>query len=81
LFLTPLVLIVSEFNRNYSQVDRLWSFLPAIYNAHYALWAHMAGLPTQKLDHIMAITTLWSVGPTSLRLDNPDRTEDPRRYA
>ncbi|KAF2802961.1 DUF1295-domain-containing protein [Mytilinidion resinicola] len=61
LFLTPLVLVVSEFNRNYSQVDRLWSFLPAIYNAHYTLWAHMAGLHTEKLDHIMAISTLWSI--------------------
>jgi len=55
------VLVVSEFNRNYSQVDRLWSLLPAIYNIHYTLWAHMAGLPAQKLDHIMAITTLWSI--------------------
>jgi steroid 5-alpha reductase family enzyme len=70
LFLTPVVLVVSEFNCNYSQVDRLWSLLPAIYNVHYTLWAHMAGLPAQKLDHIMAITTLWSVGfPSCARAD------------
>lgn len=32
LFLAPLFLIVSEINKNYSQVDRLWSILPTIYN-------------------------------------------------
>jgi len=59
LFLTPVVLIVSEVNRNYSQVDRLWSILPVIYNGHYRLWAHLAGLPAQRLDHILAVTVLW----------------------
>lgn len=59
LFLTPVVLIVSEINKNYSQVDRLWSILPVIYNSHYALWAHLAGLPAQRLDHVMAVTVLW----------------------
>ncbi|PSN67892.1 DUF1295-domain-containing protein [Corynespora cassiicola Philippines] len=61
LFLTPIVLILSEFNRNYSQVDRLWSILPVIYNCHYDLWAHLNGLPTQRLDHVMAVTVLWGV--------------------
>ena len=59
LFLTPVVLIVSEINKNYSQVDRLWSILPVIYNAHYALWAHLAGIPTQRLDHVLAVSVLW----------------------
>ena len=59
LFLTPVVLIVSEINKNYSQVDRLWSIIPVIYNSHYALWAHLAGIPTQRLDHVMAVTVLW----------------------
>jgi len=59
LFLTPVVFIVAEVNKNYSQVDRLWSLLPVIYNSHYALWAHLAGLPTQRLDHVMAVTILW----------------------
>ena len=59
LFVTPIVLIVAEVNRNYSQVDRLWSFLPVIYNCHYALWAHLAGLPTQRLNHVMAVSVLW----------------------
>jgi|SRR5690242_170144 len=59
LFMTPIVLVVSEFNRNYSQVDRLWSILPVIYNVHYDVWAHLNGLPTAKVDHIMALTVIW----------------------
>ncbi|KAF1958323.1 DUF1295-domain-containing protein [Byssothecium circinans] len=59
LFVTSIVFIIAEINRNYSQVDRLWSILPVIYNCHYALWAHQAGLPSQRLDHIMAVTVLW----------------------
>jgi hypothetical protein len=59
LFVTPIVFIVAEINKNYSQVDRLWSILPVIYNSHYTLWAHLAGLPTQRLDHVMAVTILW----------------------
>jgi len=60
MFLTPVVLALSEFNRNYSQVDRLWSLLPAFYNIHYAVWAHLNGLPTMKLDHVMAVSIIWS---------------------
>lgn len=61
LFLVPIFLVVSEANRNYSQVDRCWSILPTVYNAHFTLWAHMNGLPTQKLDNVLAFSTLWSV--------------------
>ena len=56
---TPIVLLVSELNRNYSQVDRLWSLLPVIYNVHYAVWAHLNGLPTLKLNHVMAVSLIW----------------------
>jgi hypothetical protein len=59
LFMTPVVFIVAEINRNYSQVDRLWSILPVIYNVHYDVWAHMNGLPTAKMDHIMALSVIW----------------------
>jgi steroid 5-alpha reductase family enzyme len=59
MFVTPLVLALSEINRNYSQVDRVWSVLPVIYNVHYAVWAHLNGLPTYKLDHIMAVSIIW----------------------
>ncbi|KAL5113268.1 hypothetical protein ACEQ8H_008860 [Pleosporales sp. CAS-2024a] len=60
LFLSCLVFVLSELNRNYSQVDRLWSILPGFYNVHYALWAHYNGLPTARLNHVMAVSVLWS---------------------
>ncbi|KAJ8117532.1 hypothetical protein OPT61_g1300 [Boeremia exigua] len=59
MFMTPVVFVVSEINRNYSQVDRLWSILPVIYNVHYDVWAHMNGIPTAKVDHIMALSVIW----------------------
>ncbi|KAF1834802.1 DUF1295-domain-containing protein [Decorospora gaudefroyi] len=59
MFVTPIVLALSEFNRNYSQVDRVWSMLPVVYNVHYAVWAHLNGLPTVKLDHVMALSIIW----------------------
>ena len=65
LFLSPVFLVAAEINRNYSQVDRFWSLLPTFYNAHYALYAHATGLPTQRLDALLAFSTLWSVGLTS----------------
>ena len=59
LFVTPVVLTVAEINRNYSQVDRLWSILPVIYNVHYIVWAHINGLPTLRLNHVMAVSLIW----------------------
>jgi hypothetical protein len=56
-----LTLIVSEINRNYSQVDRLWSILPNLYVVHIALWARVAGLPHGRVDLIAIYTTIWSV--------------------
>ncbi|KAK5727067.1 hypothetical protein LTR15_002959 [Elasticomyces elasticus] len=61
LALFPIFLIVSEINKNYSQVDRVWSILPTIYNAHYAIWARMNGLPTGKVDNVLAFSLLWTV--------------------
>ena len=61
LFLGPVFLIVSEVNKNYSQVDRCWSLLPTVYNAHFALYAHAAGLPTRRLDTLLVFSGLWSV--------------------
>jgi steroid 5-alpha reductase family enzyme len=58
-FLTPAVLAVSELNKNYSQVDRLWSIIPAFYNVHYAIWARLNGLPTYRLDHVLAVSVIW----------------------
>jgi steroid 5-alpha reductase family enzyme len=61
LFLAPIFLIVSEINKNYSQVDRLWSILPTIYNAHYCLYAHLSDLPTSRLDNLIACSVVWSL--------------------
>ena len=62
LFLFPIFLIVSEINRNYSQVDRCWSILPTIYNAHYTIYAYATGLATRRLDLLLLLSTFWSVG-------------------
>ena len=66
LFLAPIFLLVSEINKNYSQVDRCWSILPTLYNAHYVLYAHAAGLPTKRLDTLLIFSGIWSV-----RIDMP----------
>lgn len=61
LALAPVFLLISEINKNYSQVDRVWSLLPTLYNAHYVVYAHMSGLPTARLDNLIAVSTVWSV--------------------
>jgi hypothetical protein len=61
LFLAPLFLVISEITRNFSQVDRFWSILPTVYNFHFVLYAHLAGLPTQRLDNLLAVSVVWSV--------------------
>lgn len=61
LSLFPIFLLISELNKNYSQVDRVWSIVPTVYNAHFALFAHAAGLPTQRLDTLLGLSILWSV--------------------
>ena len=58
--LAPVVLVVSEINKNYSQVDRLWSILPSIYNVHYACYAYMAGLDTTRIGAVAIVSTIWS---------------------
>ncbi|CAI7584495.1 unnamed protein product [Penicillium pancosmium] len=58
--LAALFFLAAEVNRNYSQVDRFWSILPAVYNVHFAAWARLAGIRTQTLDTIAVITVLWS---------------------
>lgn len=61
LFLAPIFLMVSEINRNYSQVDRCWSILPTLYNAHFVLYAHAAGMPTRRLNQLAIVSIIWSV--------------------
>ncbi|KAH7328578.1 DUF1295 domain-containing protein [Stachybotrys elegans] len=59
--LSAVVLVVSEINRNYSQVDRLWSILPNLYILHIAYWARLAGLPHSRIDLVAVFSTLWSI--------------------
>ncbi|KAF7160039.1 hypothetical protein CNMCM5623_005585 [Aspergillus felis] len=61
LVLWVLFVVSAEINRNYSQVDRFWSILPAVYNVHFVAWARMWGIQNQSLDTIAVITLLWSV--------------------
>jgi hypothetical protein len=60
-FLGVVFLVVSEVNKNYSQVDRLWSLLPTVYNIHYAIWARTNDLPTQRVDIVVLWSAIWSV--------------------
>ena len=57
----PIFFVVSEITRNYSQVDRVWSILPSIFNAHYCVYAHLLGLETRRIDALLAASCLWSV--------------------
>ena len=59
--LAGLFFIAAEINRNYSQVDRFWSILPALYNVHFALWARLSGIRTQTVDTIAVISLIWGV--------------------
>lgn len=60
LVLAPIFLIVSEINKNYSQVDRFWSLLPTVFNSTYVVWAHSNGLPTARLDLLLLVSIIWS---------------------
>ena len=60
LFLAPVFLLISEVTGNYSQVDRVWSILPTIYNAHFALWGHLHGIDTSRLNLLLAVSVFWS---------------------
>lgn len=55
-------LVVSEINRNYSQVDRCWSLLPTFYIAHFNLWSRLTGVHSARLDAALLYSTIWSVG-------------------
>lgn len=59
--LFPIFLVLSEVNRNWSQVDRVWSILPAIYHVHYAYWARCNGLSTQRIDNVLIFSVIWSI--------------------
>lgn len=70
LFLAGVFLIVSEINRNYSQVDRSWSILPNLYIVHLAVWARLAGQPHARIDLVAAFSTIWSVSNMASRFNS-----------
>ncbi|KAJ9154881.1 DUF1295-domain-containing protein [Pleurostoma richardsiae] len=53
--------VVSEINRNYSQVDRCWSILPTLYIAHFGTWARLNGVASTRLDAAVLFSTIWSL--------------------
>ncbi|KAH9839676.1 Protein of unknown function (DUF1295) [Teratosphaeria destructans] len=59
--LFPIFLVLSEINKNYSQVDRVWSILPTVYHIHYAVWARLNDIPTAKVDNVLAFSVVWSL--------------------
>ena len=59
--LSPVFLVVSEINKNYSQVDRVWSILPTVYAIHFAVYSHLAGIHTERPDAVLILSTIWSV--------------------
>ena len=61
LFLSPFFLFFAELNQNWSQIDRVWSILPTLYNVHWAIWTHMSGLATERMDLRLLVSTLWSI--------------------
>lgn len=52
--------ILSTITGNWSQVDRLWTLLPAIYIAHFTYYAHFLSLPTARLDTLLTLVVIWS---------------------
>lgn len=69
LFLAPIFLVISEINKNYSQVDRMWSILPTTYVTHYFAYAHYAGIPTTYIDLILAFSVTWTVNEKDQRFE------------
>jgi steroid 5-alpha reductase family enzyme len=61
IFLGAIFWVASEINRNYSQVDRAWSILPALYIGHLSLWARLAGEPHDRIDVVAMFATIWSM--------------------
>lgn len=60
LALSPLFLATSTVTGTYAVVDRAWSILPGLFQAHYWAWACLHGLPTERLSLATAATVLWS---------------------
>ncbi|MCJ1307249.1 hypothetical protein MMC25_000895 [Agyrium rufum] len=60
LAIIPILFVAQEVNKNYSQVDRVWSLLPTFYNVHYALYAHANNIASQRQDLLALTSCIWS---------------------
>lgn len=58
--IAPIFLVVSEINKNYSQVDRVWSILPTIHHLHYLLYAYLSGHNYIRIGGVALASTIWS---------------------
>ncbi|KAE9406931.1 DUF1295-domain-containing protein, partial [Gymnopus androsaceus JB14] len=71
LFSTIATYVASVITSNVSQVDRLWTFLPTIYTAYFALmplWARPTGQPTPLIPFV----------PADLQLQTESQSWSPR---
>jgi hypothetical protein len=59
LIVGAIAFVSAEVNRNYSQIDRLWSILPVVYIGHYNLWARQAGISSTRLDLLLLCASIW----------------------
>jgi steroid 5-alpha reductase family enzyme len=58
--IAPIFLVVSEINKNYSQVDRMWSILPSIHHLHHFIYAYLAGYDTTRIGGVALASVIWS---------------------
>lgn len=61
LAISPLFVLAAELRGNFSQVDCWWSILPTIYSVHFYAWAHLNGLPLDRLRAVALFSVVWSV--------------------
>ena len=62
--LIPIFFITSEVNRNWSQVDRVWSILPVVLNGQYALWKQASGASNGGISRVelaAMVLVVWGV--------------------
>ena len=68
LVLWPVFLVVAEINRNYSQVDRVWSVLPVLYHLHYLTYAYLSGQSTERSALAFSAVLVWGVSSSHPRI-------------
>ncbi|KAK9365991.1 hypothetical protein V1509DRAFT_642121 [Lipomyces kononenkoae] len=59
--LMPVVFIAGVLTNDVSQVDRIWSILPAVTIFHYSLHSYLSGIDSLRLYIYFSIVLSWSV--------------------